>query len=61
MRDILPLIEVPFYILLLTPAFVLFFAGVTLWVYRRSGRAGYQRTASLPLEDGVVSIRKQDS
>lgn len=51
MRDILPVIEVPTAILLLTPIFLVFFLGMVAWVYRKRSRPMYDRAGKLPLED----------
>lgn len=55
MKDILPLIELPFPIMMLTPVFFLFFVGVIFWVYRSGARQRYQNMAALPLEDETNS------
>lgn len=38
------------WILAITPLFFAAFCALVLWVYRRSGRAHYQRLSELPLE-----------
>ena len=52
MRDILPLIEIPLPLMLLTPVFFLVFVGIALWVYRKGARPRYDRIGNLPLDDG---------
>jgi len=32
--------------------FVVCFAGIVLWAFRRSGRRHYERMAALPLDEG---------
>jgi cbb3-type cytochrome oxidase subunit 3 len=52
MKDILPLLEVPLPIMLLTPLFLLFFIGVIVWVYRSNAKKHYEQIGALPLADG---------
>ena len=55
MKDILPLIELPFPIMMLTPIFFVIFMGVIVWVYRSGSRQRYQKLGELPLDDGTHS------
>ena len=51
MKDILPVVDVPLVVALITPLFFLFFLAVIFWVYRRSGKETYEKAGRLPLDD----------
>jgi cbb3-type cytochrome oxidase subunit 3 len=58
MKDLLPLIEAPLPVILLTPVFLAFFIGVIVWVYRSGGKKHYEQIGDLPLEDGTTNEEK---
>ena len=51
MKDLLPLVETPWPLLLLTPLFFLFFIGVFVWVYRSGSREKYESIGKIPLDE----------
>jgi cbb3-type cytochrome oxidase subunit 3 len=60
-QSVIPYIDLPWRVLLVTPLFALFFIGVIWWAYRRESKETYAQIGELPLRDSYSTDSQQNN